>query len=90
MKTLFATGRIVDLLLVLMLVEAVAITAYRRRTGRGIALGNLVGNLAAGAALLLALRGALTGAWWGWTACWLSAALVAHLADLSRRWVRQP
>lgn len=86
MGALFADGRIVDLVLGLTLLEAVALVAYHRRTGRGVAPADLAGNLLAGVCLLLALRGALAGAWWGWIALCLSGSLVAHLADLRRRW----
>jgi hypothetical protein len=83
---LFASGRIVDLILALMAAEAVVLAVHYRRTGRGVALPDLAVNLAAGAGLLLALRAALTGAGWTWTAGWLALALAAHLADLARRW----
>jgi hypothetical protein len=86
MGELFASGRIVDLILGLMLLEALVLLAYRRRTGRGIAPGNLVVSLLAGALLLLALRLALTGEVWPAIAACLALALVAHLWDLARRW----
>lgn len=86
MEALFADGRIVDLILGLTLLEAVGLVAYHRRTGRGVAPGELAGNLLSGVCLLLALRGALVGAWWGWVALGLTGSLVAHLADLRRRW----
>lgn len=84
----FASGRIVDAILVFMAVEAALLVAYRVRTGRGIATADLLANLAAGATLLLALRAALVGGAWTWVAAALGAALVAHVADLSRRWKR--
>jgi len=87
---LFATGRIVDLVLALVALEAIGLAIYRRRTGRGVAAGDLLPNLVAGACLLLALRAALTGAGWMWVAGWLAASLPAHLADLRRRWRRSP
>jgi hypothetical protein len=86
MAELFASGRIVDLILGLVVLEALALIAWRRRTGRGIAPVDLLTNLLAGLGLLLALRGGLIGAWWGWIALCLAAALLAHLADLRRRW----
>ena len=86
MGELFVTGRVVDLILGLVAVEALALAAYRRRTGRGIPLADLAANLLAGSCLLLAVRAALVSAWWGWTALALAAALLAHLADLARRW----
>lgn len=86
MGDLFATGRVADLILALVVLEAILLVAYRRRTGRGVATWDLLPNLLAGGCLLLALRGALTGAGWAWIAACLAAALLAHLADLSRRW----
>jgi hypothetical protein len=84
----FESGRIVDAILAFMLLEAVLLLAYRARTGRGVGAADLLANLAAGATLLLALRAALVGGTWLWVAAALAAALVAHLADLSRRWQR--
>lgn len=86
MSEVFASGRIVDLILVLVVLEGGAIAAYHHRTGHGPALLDILGNLLAGAGLLLALRAALTGAWWGWIALCLFAALLAHMIDLWRRW----
>lgn len=86
MTDLFASGRIVDLILAAVALEAVLLLAYRRRTGRGIRPVGLLATLSAGAALLLALRAALIGAWWGWIALALSVALLAHLVDLAARW----
>jgi hypothetical protein len=85
MSDLFASGRVVDLILGLMVIEMVALVALRRRTGRGIALRALVGNIVAGAFLLLALRGALLSMAWPWIALCLGAALLAHLVDLWSR-----
>lgn len=86
MSHLFTTGRIVDLIVALTVVEWLALAAYHRSTGRGIAALDLLGNLLAGVFLLLALRGALLGAGWGWIGLALAAALIAHLSDLGRRW----
>jgi hypothetical protein len=83
---LFTTGRIVDLILGLVVLEAILLLVHARMTGRGIAPTNLLINLTAGVCLLLALRGALDDAPWGWTAACLMAALLAHLADLCQRW----
>lgn len=86
MSDLVASGRLVDLVLGLMVLEGVLLAAYHRRTGRGIAPADLLVNLLAGGALLLALRAALTGAGWTSIALWLGLALLAHVADLARRW----
>ena len=83
----------VDAILVLVVVEAVALTIFHRRTGRGVAPATLWPNLAAGFLLALAVRIALAS---GPTrlglqaivAAVLGCALVAHLVDLRSRWAR--
>lgn len=85
MQNLVASGRIVDLILLFMLVEVAVLLAYRRLTGRGLKLLDLGLLLLPGLFLLLALRAGLTGGAWTVVLAWLGAALLAHLADLSRR-----
>jgi hypothetical protein len=77
---------LIDLILGLVLVEAIALTVLYRLTGKGVAPRDLVGLLLAGACLLIAVRLALTGAEWVWIGLWLALALIAHLADLALRW----
>lgn len=84
MEALFASGRIVDLILALVLVEVAVLLVLLRRRSSSFRLG-LLANVAAGASLLVALRLALAGAWWGWIGASLACALVAHLADLTGR-----
>ncbi len=86
MGGLFQSGRVVDLILLLMAAEGVLLWVYRRNTGQGISTFGLVANLVAGACLLLALRAALTASSWEAVALWLTLALCAHLADLRSRW----
>ncbi len=86
MSALFASGRVVDAILLVVLAEAVALALLHRATGRGPPPAALLPNLAAGACLLLALRGALRGAAWPFLALCLLGSLVAHLADLRVRW----
>jgi len=90
MSALFVNGAVVDLILALVLVEAIAVIAYRFATGVGPELMGFVCNILAGALLLFALREALSGAHWIWVAASLSGALVAHAADLLTRWSRPP
>jgi sugar phosphate permease len=85
MEALFASGRVVDIALMLMALEAAGLWAYRHARGRQFPLADLAWNLAAGACLLLALRAALTGAGWPWIALFLTAALIAHIGDFRRR-----
>ena len=88
MADLFATGRIVDFILAVVLLEAAGMALYRSRTGAGVPLPGFLANLASGACLLLALRAALAGSAWHVTAAWLLAGLLAHLADMALRWRR--
>ena len=90
MRWLIESGRIADVIVALTLAEWLALAAWHRRTGGGVAGADLAGNLLAGVCLVLALRCALTEAGWGWIALWLAASLGAHLADLRRRWRRPP
>jgi len=83
---LFASGRVVDLVIGLTICEGLFLAWLRRKTGRGLSLADIVGNLAAGVFLMLAIRAALTGEAWPTIAVFLLLALVAHLVDLWRRW----
>ncbi len=86
MTEAFATGRVVDAILALMLLELCVLIIVRKKTGRGLPTGRLIVSLAAGAALLLALRAALMGYAWQSVAPWLIVALAAHVLDLKLRW----
>ena len=86
MSELFASGRIVDIILALTAAEAVFLVLHHRITGRGPAPTAFLGTLLSGVGLMLALRGALAGASWEWIALWLLAALAAHVGDLWWRW----
>ena len=85
MASLFASGRIVDLILAAVAVEAVLLAGLRYRFGAGPALPGLLANLAAGSALMLALRAALTGSAWPVVAAFMLAGLLAHGIDLALR-----
>lgn len=85
MEELFAGGRIVDAILVMVAIEAAALFAWMRRRGRARLAWSLLPNLASGACLMLALRAALSDGWWGWVALCLAGSLAAHVADLAGR-----
>lgn len=84
MQGLFESGRIIDLILVVVAIEAIFAAVWFRRTRRGVS--GLLANLAAGACLLLAVRAALVGAHWPWVALWIGLSLPFHLTDLALRW----
>lgn len=76
------SGRIVDLILLLVALEALWLAWWLRRRGGVL---RLLPNLVAGACLLLALRAGLTGAGGAWLGAALLCAFAAHLADLAIR-----
>ena len=86
LEELFASGRITELILMLVAVEAAVLLLLHKWTGRGVPAGQLLANLAAGATLMLSLRSALLDEPWSTTALWLLLALFAHGADLLTRW----
>jgi len=88
LSAFFASGHVVDALLLLMAAEAAAVAWIWRRRGRPVA--PYLRTLAAGVFLLLALRVALTGGDWPWIALALAAGGIAHAADLRGRWTAVP
>jgi hypothetical protein len=86
MAELFANGRLVDLVLFVVVLEAVALLLYWHRVRRGIEPFDLLPNLCAGAFLLLALRATLAGSDWMIASGCLAVAGLAHLTDIYRRW----
>jgi len=80
MGELFDSGRIIDVILLLVAVEAIALLAWRRAR-----VGPLLVGLLPGVALMLAIRAALTHAAWPWVAAALGAALALHLLDMRNR-----
>lgn len=88
MEQLFASGSIIDLILVIFAVEAAIVLVTLRRSGvlpSGRGVGGLLANIAAGACLLLAVRAALTDSAWQWVALWIGLSLPFHLVDLAMR-----
>lgn len=78
--------RIVALALGVLVIELVAISVLFQRTGRGISFADMVGSVFAGIFLMLALLAALTSGNWYLIVAALSAAFLAHVVDLKRRW----
>ncbi len=86
MAELFASGRVLDLILAGMALEGLGLIVHHRATGRGVRPGRLLPNLLSGMCLLLAMRVGAAGAWWGWVSLALLGALACHLVDLRRAW----
>ena len=82
LEELIASGRIVDIMLAVFVLEIAGLLVFR---GKQIRLLPLLANIGAGGGLMLALRAALTDAGWVWIALWLIAALAFHVWDLSYR-----
>ena len=79
-------GSLIDAIIILVAIEAIAIFLWRVKTGRGPALSSVICNLLAGAFLLLALRHAIAGAAEVWIALCLLTAFASHILDLRGRW----
>lgn len=86
MAELFANGHLVDLILLLVALESVALVVLWRWTHRGIPPLDLMPNILAGAFLLLTLRLAQASVDWTMCCASLAAAGLAHVADIYRRW----
>jgi len=85
MESLVRSGAVADLVLACLALEAVALLAWHRATGRGLPPLAVAALLLPGAFLVLALRLALSGAAWALIPAALVGALTAHLWDLRRR-----
>lgn len=69
-----------------LVLEGIALVAYRRRTGRGLEARALVLALLPGGFLMVALAVAIAEAGVAWLGAALVGALVAHVADLRLRY----
>ena len=83
LEWLFASGHAADLILAVLLAEALWLRLSRRWSWSALA-----GLLGPAALIVLGLRAALTGAAWWWIALPLAASLPLHLFDLAGRMKR--
>jgi hypothetical protein len=81
-----AGPRLIELIIAITVFEGLALTAYQRITGKGVAPKDFAANLLSGLCLMFALRNALLGQSPGVTALFLSASGLIHASDLWRRW----
>jgi hypothetical protein len=88
LELLIVSGRIVDIMVLFVIVEVVALIIYWQRTGRGVPTIPLLANVGAGGSLMLALGATLKGAGFPVVALCLIASLVFHVADIAIRWRR--
>ena len=84
MQDFLFSGRAIDVVLLVIVIEFCVLLALRRTDRRRAAL-DLFFALMPGAILLLALRFAVTGAEWPWIALAIAASFPFHLVDLVRR-----
>jgi hypothetical protein len=85
MESMFSSGHIADIALLVMLAEAGVLYAYTLKRAGTLSFRPFLANLAAGALLVVAVRLALVGAAWRWIALALALSLLAHGYDLSLR-----
>ena len=89
LQSLWASGWLLTAVIAFTLLEAAALLVYRQVSGKGIALRDWGLNLLSGLCLMMAVRSAVLNAAWPAIAAWLSAAGLAHGADMVSRWRRQ-
>ncbi len=84
LTAMFASGRIIDLILVVVAAEVAVLAAWPRLRG-AMTLWDVAGLVAPGVMLMLAVKSALVQDPHMKTAALLAAAFVFHLVDLARR-----
>lgn len=85
---LINSGRIVDIMLAVVLLEVLLMLWWWGRRRAGVPPVALLVNVGAGGSLMLALRAVLVSQETLVIALWLVASLVFHMADLLIRWQR--
>ena len=88
MTATFSLAPLIDAVTAFTLVECLLLAAWRRVTGKGVALYDLLPNMAAGLCLMLALRCLVRDTGSAAVVLFLTAAGLAHGGDLLMRWRR--
>jgi hypothetical protein len=86
----FEASQLIDLVIVATLLEWAALAWLWRSRRRGLPLAALARMFLPGLCLMLAMRSVVVGAPWYGMAVLLSAAGLAHAADLKSRWNSRP
>lgn len=90
MTAFLAPGRLLELIIAGVVLEGVLLCLYRRRTGRGVPVPEVLTFLGAGLALLVAARTAVaptaSGAQTLGFAAAMGAGLACHVWHLAQRW----
>ncbi len=80
---------LLDVVVALVVVEGLALAAYHRATGRGLAPRDFALHLLSGLALLLAWRSTATDGLDATGLAWLLVGGVLHAMELRRRWAQR-
>lgn len=81
MSEFFASGRVIDLVLVVVVIEVIALSVWPRLRG-SMSLVDVASLIAPGVMLMLVIRNEMTQGPYTITAALLAAAFVCHLIDL--------
>jgi hypothetical protein len=84
MNELVTSGRVFDVIAVLMAIEAAALLLYAR-SGDAARSRAMLLSVGAGFFLVIAFRAFVSGAPAAWTGAFLTCALVVHVIDLESR-----
>ncbi len=88
MQPVLTVAGLIDFVIAATLLEWLALSLLWRTRRSGLPPASLAWMLVPGLCLLLAARSAVLGMPWYSVALLLSAAGIAHLIDLKRRWKR--
>ena len=78
-------GGLIDTIIAITLLEVAILLLYHHQTKRGLMPRDYLLNVLSGLCLMLALRCVLTGSVWYFMAAFLTAAGLAHVADIILR-----
>jgi hypothetical protein len=82
---IYQSPLVVDIAIGFIILETVALWAFRQVTGRGLVVQDVLLTILSGLSLMLALRCALTPGFWPGMALFLITAGLAHGADMRAR-----
>jgi len=78
-------GGLIDTIITITLLEVAALLAHHYQTKRGLKPRDYLLNVTSGLCLMLALRCTMQASPWYFTALFLTAAGLAHVADIALR-----
>lgn len=82
---LIESGRVVDLILLVLVAEGAVLAALSLKRQAKLPLPGLLLNLVAAGCLVLGLRAVFSDAGWVLAGVWLGGALLAHVGELALR-----